>query len=594
MAIASKYTWKNVADTFENDWNNIKEDNTIMTKGKKDIKTLLCCIGRLENDYIRDFVEYYKTLGFTNICLCDNNREGEDDFHDVIGDYIDSGYIILKDYRNVTAPTQCQAYNECYKEYGGSYDWVAFFDIDEYLFLNEDKTISEYLFRKEFEDFNGICLNWVMYGDNDQLKPDGRSVLERFPKHLPLDKKGNYGFPDTFHVKSIIRGGLKKMEFEVIPHVPNIEGTLCNGSGIQIQIQSKAPFIPYNFKLAGIKHFTTKTAEEYIKKIKRGFCDGNGALKEELAENFFKKNKATPEKVKLFKDELGVDMAKYLPYTGDKMTKIQIYELCYEDKGFAPPEDSVITPLQVGAANGTDVCYLKDNTGDNISGGNLFYVENTGTYWIWKNDKSEKYKGQMQYRRILSGITEQTNFDEIFNDHDVITCVPYHYPDHKTPTKEEPMVIPADTLEQGYAFSNCLDDLLIMEMVVKLNHPDYADDWDKYIKNGEDLYYSNGFIMRKEDYDRYAEFLFGCLNGYFSLAQIRTKDDLINHVRYNMETAKYQRYSDGKIDEGAIRWQCCIGGFLSERIWTLWLLHNFKEERIYKVPYRLMEKNMYM
>ena len=47
------------------------------------MKTLLCCIGRRENDYIREFVEYNKVLGFTNICLYDNNYDGEEDFHEV-------------------------------------------------------------------------------------------------------------------------------------------------------------------------------------------------------------------------------------------------------------------------------------------------------------------------------------------------------------------------------------------------------------------------------------------------------------------------------------------------------------------------------
>ena len=44
------------------------------------MKTLLCCIGRRENQHIREFVEWYKNLGFTNIVLYDNNYDGEEDF----------------------------------------------------------------------------------------------------------------------------------------------------------------------------------------------------------------------------------------------------------------------------------------------------------------------------------------------------------------------------------------------------------------------------------------------------------------------------------------------------------------------------------
>jgi hypothetical protein len=117
------------------------------------MKTLLCCIGRNENKYIREFVEYYISVGVSNICLYDNNRDGEEFFNDVIGDYIENGYVILKDYRNKTV-CQLDAYNECYKEYGNYYDWIMFFDIDEFFsFTNSKyKIIDDYL----SEDFKSI------------------------------------------------------------------------------------------------------------------------------------------------------------------------------------------------------------------------------------------------------------------------------------------------------------------------------------------------------------------------------------------------------------------------------------------------------
>ena len=121
-------------------------------------------------------------------------------------------------------------------------------------------------------------------------------------------------------------------------------------------------------------------------------------------------------------------------------------------------------------------------------------------------------------------------------------------------------------------------------------HPDYAEDWDKYIKNGQDLYYSNGFVLRAEDYDRYAEFLFSSLNGYLSFANVHTQEELYKHVSYNIQVGRYSRYKNTQnVPEAAIRWQMLIGGFLSERIWTLWLLHNFSKDRILERDYIKME-----
>jgi hypothetical protein len=293
----------------------------------------------------------------------------------------------------------------------------------------------------------------------------------------------------------------------------------------------------------------------------------------------------------------GLDLSFYLSPEErgiEKDKDIKIYSLCYSRKDFDFLDNKYVTPLQVGAANGTNICYLKDNTGDNISAANFFYIENTGTYWIWKNVKDAKYKGQMQYRRPLEGINDNTDFNKIFEDYDVITCEPFHHPSHKIPTPEEPLVIVADTVEQGYAFSNCYDDLYILEMYIKSKYPEYSADYDKYIKNGPNLYYSNGFIMKAEDYDRYCEFLFDCLLGYLRLSNIESKEGLYEHVKYNIEVGKYQRYPGGKnVPEEAIKWQTEIGGFLSERIWTLWLQHNFPQDRIYRLPYKKMEQGMY-
>lgn len=578
-----------VLHNFEN---KIYETDLIrVDKCNKNMKTLLCCIGRLENQYIREYVEYYKNLGITNICLFDNNHDNEEDFRDAIGDYIDNGFVILKDYKNRKV-CQLDAYNECYTTYGNEYDWIAFFDIDEFMFIHDGKKINDYLSMKEFNNYDMIHINWLLFGDGDKLKNDNRPLLQRIIKPLDIDLRTLYDFPDNFHVKSIIRGGLKNIIWGQTPHTPINNIICCNASGEECI--SNSPFTPYDFRKAGLLHFTTKTAEEYAMKIKRGFPDGNTVTKEKQIEIFFKRNEITKEKINIFKEILNIDMSYLLPYEGEKNKDIQIYSLCYSKKNFKFLNDSVITPLQVGAANGTNVCVLKDNIGDNISDKNYFYIENTGTYWIWKNVKDAKYKGQMQYRRPLEGVNESMNFDEVFSKYKVITCKPFNHPANSQPTKENPMFIPAMTVEQGYAFSNCIDDLKIIEMVINIYYPEYKDSYDKFIKNGENLYYSNGFIMKSEDYNKYCEFLFDCLNKYQQFIDVSTPQMLRDRVVYNMEVGKYPKHMNPQSrSEEAIRWQMSIGGFLSERIWTLWLLHNFKEEEILKLPYNKMEENMY-
>jgi hypothetical protein len=564
-------------------------------KQANEIKTLICCIGKNENRYIREYVDWYKRLGVTNICLYDNNDVDGEHFEDIIGDDINSGYVIYNDWRG-KKDCQIDSYNDCYQRFGNEYDWILFIDCgDEYLELTKFNTIGEYLSMPQFVDFEVIHLNLMTVGDNGLVNYDSRPLHVRFPEEVPHNTKIAYDFPENYHVSSIVRGGRNDVVFNKVgwSHTP-ISDTLrcCNNVGFTVDCNS--PFCQDNYTFAYFKHYTTKTAEEYVEKMKRGFPDqiwDGSRVKELIETRFFRTNVPTKEKVQVFKDAFGFDFSYLLPkkYEGEKSKDVKIYSLCYDNKNFPFIDDKYVTPLQVGAANGKDVCDLKDNTGDNISGINYFFIENTGTYWIWKNVHGAKYKGQMQYRRPMFGVNEHMDIDAIFGQYDVITCSPFYHKEHNKPTQEEPMCIPANTVEEGYGFSNCIDDLYILELVIKFYFPDYYEDYVKYIKESDRLYYSNGFILKAEDYDRYAEFLFSCLNMYAQTANIRTPDDLVNHVKYNLEVGKYPRYKTNEINDAVLRWQCSICGFLSERIWTLWVQHNFRHPRIFELPYIKME-----
>jgi len=551
------------------------------------IRTLLCCIGRQENQYIREYVEYYKKLGITNICLYDNNYDGEEHFEDVIGDYIDSGFVILKDYRNRKV-CQLQAYEECYKEYGRKYNWICFFDCDEFLTFRDDIDIEGYLSKEVFKKYNAIKINWKIYGDGNMVRNDGRPLLERITEPvMPLDKKIAYGFPENNHIKTIIRGGLVSPKFMNQPHSTNV-AKQCTASGKQAD-KSTSPFNKMDYEQAWLRHYSTKTAEEYAHKMLRGFPDqlfNSDKAKNLVETRFFKYNKITEEKVKVLSEILGIDFS-YLLKRVNKRTDVQIFMLCYEKKEYEFIDDAVITPLQCGAVNGKDVCDLKDNTGDNISATNFIFVENTGVYWIWKNIRDANYKGNMQYRRRLKGINENTNFEEIFDKYDVICAKPYNYP-------ENYKWIPAYTVRDGYAFSHCVDDLDIMGEVVKDIYPEYAEDWVKHIVNGQDLYYSSGFILPSEKYDEYCLFLFSCAKEWLKRAKISNRDELIYHIALNLGAGKYPRYRMEGVDVMKTtyqqqKWQSYLLGFIGERLWTLWLLHNIPEEKRYLVDFEKME-----
>ena len=111
-------------------------------------KVCLCAIGKKENLYIKEFVTHYEKLGFDHIFLYDNNDENDERFEDIIQDEINKGFVSIINYRNYRGKNnnpQLTSYYDCYEKNNKTYNWIAFFDIDEYLEIKPNNiTILEF------------------------------------------------------------------------------------------------------------------------------------------------------------------------------------------------------------------------------------------------------------------------------------------------------------------------------------------------------------------------------------------------------------------------------------------------------------------
>ena len=266
------------------------------------LNVALVAIGRRENLYAREFVEHYKNLGFANIIIMDNNHEGEEHFEDVLQDYIDQGFVIIEDYRDQVKP-QMRGYTQMYRKYGEKYDWIAFYDFDEFLILPRHRDISEYL--ELFpSDCQVVLVNWLCMTDNNLVKYDPRPLMERFTEAMPLDRCVQYSFPDNCHVKSIIRGGLD-VSFGGNPHTTDTPLIAYNASGVRCE---NRPWQLMDYRIAILKHFTTKTIEEWVtRKMKVGTPDRDPSqFLPFYKDRFFKINEMTEDKMNYLKSIEGI------------------------------------------------------------------------------------------------------------------------------------------------------------------------------------------------------------------------------------------------------------------------------------------------
>ena len=255
-------------------------------------------VARKENLYIRDLISYYLQLGFEKFILVDNNYPNVEKLSDVLNDYINNNTVDIIEFYGSSIP-QCNLYEIIYEKYKTKCSWISFFDLDEYLTMrSEDKRqikIREYLSNPIFKKCESISINWLIYTDNNLLFYENRSVVERFTSP-------NYKTSENRVVKSIVRGNLNKIVFYPFTqhHVPDKRLHICNSLGKIIRrynrLNVKIPLLKYTY----LMHYSTKTAEEYINKLKRGEYGNREYNIIDRINKFFEYNNYTEEKLKMF------------------------------------------------------------------------------------------------------------------------------------------------------------------------------------------------------------------------------------------------------------------------------------------------------
>ena len=267
---------------------------------------VLCAILRTENRYLAEWLDYHLNLGFDHIYLCDNAQEGEERAEEIVN--ADPKYkdvVTVFPYFNLKAQ-QVKAYTECYKERGLVFDWMAFIDIDEFItFSPLSKYSNVKQFIKDRNNADEILLNWMTYGDNGYVRDNGEGVLNRFIKPLPYSFSPFNLFgkkPYNCHVKQILRRGLDV--HYVMPHASECNKGMtfrvidADGNEITpLAIQPK-----YTFLTCYVRHFYTKSIEEFIKgKLSRRVGGDRDCVLYDLS-MFFLYNRITMKKLKIYNE----------------------------------------------------------------------------------------------------------------------------------------------------------------------------------------------------------------------------------------------------------------------------------------------------
>ncbi|MCK0168323.1 DUF4422 domain-containing protein [Jannaschia sp. S6380] len=178
-----------------------------------------------------------------------------------------------------------------------------------------------------------------------------------------------------------------------------------------------------------------------------------------------------------------------------------------------------VVPIHVGRARAAAPLdgMIGDDTGDNISARNPAYCELTALYWAWKNDRTSARIGLMHYRRMLdmAGTAEGAQaelFVPRFDARDWAARTSDWLAEHGD---DWDVILPrrhtmGRTVETNYRRGHAPADFDRLRAVIAEFHPAHLDAFEAEAAHRR-IYLGNIFLMRRDIFDGYCEWLFDIL-----------------------------------------------------------------------------------
>jgi hypothetical protein len=233
----------------------------------------ICSIFKNEAPYLREWIEFHKIQGVEHFYLY--NNKSEDNFFEILRPYVDMHEVTLIDWpytyesgnHDRWMGIQVASYTDCLTRYGRDNEWVAFLDIDEFLYCPSGQRLPDFL--HNYLSYGGVGVSWRMFGTSKiERIPQNRCMIEMLIRCNTLSSPLNYFY------KSIVQPSC--VSSIVHPHSCMMKEPYCTVDADMQKLEHEATFSKNlcQHKIC-INHYWSRT-EEYFRanklpsEIKRG------------------------------------------------------------------------------------------------------------------------------------------------------------------------------------------------------------------------------------------------------------------------------------------------------------------------------------
>ena len=170
----------------------------------------------------------------------------------------------------------------------------------------------------------------------------------------------------------------------------------------------------------------------------------------------------------------------------------------------------------------------------------------------------KEYVGFCHYRKYFSFMDEIPDLDEMFKTYDSIVGKP---------------IISRAPVKKLYGICHNIEDLEIVEKIINEKYPYYIKPCNAVLNKNIFIPY-NMFIMKRDDFKKYVEFVWGVLDEYLNIVG----RNIFKRIVDNKE-----KYLKRMSPNNTIEYQYRIGGYISERLTNIFLVGNFKKMKTYSI-----------
>lgn len=227
----------------------------------------ICAVVKNEAPYIEEWVDFHCKQGIEHFYLFDN--ESTD------GTKNEVSHLKNITWHNTKGPKQqCKSYKFAIDEYTKSNKWMAFIDVDEFLYTKvPERSFKEMLEAYDEMAISGLAVHWQLFGSNGHLTYCPEPVIKRFTKRA---KYTNHHVKSVMRLEKTIAPGNDPHSFKAIGSVVNEK--------FDVLPEHYAIHTPAVSDIFAINHYVTKSKEEHDKR--RALPDANTGRFKPIDEHF--------------------------------------------------------------------------------------------------------------------------------------------------------------------------------------------------------------------------------------------------------------------------------------------------------------------